>query len=79
MRGFVKDGVVKKFQFWNGFNQGYLAGQVACQLANKSLHPAAGVTFKAGILGDRTFRDKNVVIADKPADFTADNIDKYNF
>ncbi len=79
MRRFVKDGVVKAFGLWSPFDQGYLAGQVACQLVNKTLKPAAGVTFKAGTLGDRTFKDKNIVITDQPTVFTADNIDKYNF
>jgi rhamnose transport system substrate-binding protein len=79
MRRFVKDGVVKAFGLWSPFDQGYLAGQVACQLANKTLQPGAGVTFKAGSLGERTFKDKNIVITDKPTVFTAENIDKYNF
>ena len=79
MRRFVKDGVVKAFGLWSPFDQGYLAGQVACQLANKTLKPGAGVTFKAGTLGERTFKDKNIVITDKPTVFTAENIDKFNF
>jgi rhamnose transport system substrate-binding protein len=79
MRRFVKDGVVKAFGLWSPFDQGYLAGQVACQLAAQTLKPAPGVTFKAGTLGDRTFKDKNLVITDKPTVFTADNIDNYHF
>jgi rhamnose transport system substrate-binding protein len=79
MRRYIKDGTVTAFALWSPFDEGYLAGQLACQIASKSVTPAAGGSFTAGTLGKRDFRPLNVVITGKPVTFTKDNIDQFNF
>lgn len=79
MRAYIKNGTVKAFALWSPYDEGYLAGQIAAQLAKKTLDPKPGLTFTAGTLGERTFDDKNVVITGKPLVFTKDNIDQFNF
>jgi rhamnose transport system substrate-binding protein len=79
MRGFIKDGTVKAFALWNPYDEGYLAGQVASQLAAGTLKPAPGVMFNAGTLGERTFKENNVVVTGPPFVFTKENIDQFKF
>lgn len=79
MRRFIKNGTVKAFALWSPFDQGYLAGYLSYLLATKQLQPQPGAAFQAGSLGQRTFRDKNIVIVGPPLTFTLDNIDQYNF
>lgn len=79
MRGFIKNGTVKAFALWSPYDEGYLAGQVAAQVAKGTLKPAPGTKFTAGKLGEREFRTHNVVITGPPVVFTKDNIDQFNF
>jgi rhamnose transport system substrate-binding protein len=79
MRRFIKNGTVKAFALWSPYDEGYLAGCVAAQLAKGTLKPAPGVKFTAGTLGEREIREKNVIITGPPVTFTSENIDKFNF
>ena len=79
MRRFVKNGTVKAFALWSPYDEGYLAGQLGYQIASGKLKPAAGATFTAGTLGERSFRQKNIVITGPPVTFTSENIDRYSF
>jgi rhamnose transport system substrate-binding protein len=79
MRRFIKDGTVTAFALWSPFDEGYLAGQLAYQLANKSLTAAPGTSFTAGTLGKRVIQPLNIVITGAPVTFTKDNIDQFNF
>ena len=79
MRRFIKNGTVKAFALWSPFDEGYLAGQVGYQVATGKLKPAPGAKFTAGTLGEREFREKNVVITGPPVVFTTENIDEFNF
>ena len=79
MRPFIKDGTVKAFALWSPHDEGYLAGHLSYLLASKKFTPAPGVKFDAGTLGQREFRDKNVVITGPPVTFTKDNIDQFRF
>lgn len=79
MRGFIKNGTVKAFALWSPYDEGYLAGQIAAQIAKGTLKPAPGVKFTAGKLGEREFRTNNVVITGPPVVFTKENIDQFNF
>jgi rhamnose transport system substrate-binding protein len=79
MKKFVKDGTVKAFALWSPYDEGYLTGQIAVQLAKKTLKAQPGEKFQAGTLGEHEIRDKNIVITGPPVTFTADNIDKFNF
>src|SRR5688500_18955619 len=62
MRRFIKNGTVKAFALWSPYDEGYLSGHLAYLLATKAVMPAPGVKFIAGSLGERQFRDKNIVI-----------------
>jgi rhamnose transport system substrate-binding protein len=79
MRNFVKDGTVKQFALWITKDQGYVAGELAVQLAMGKLRPERGATFQAGSKGERSFRENNIVIASPPVVFNKDNIDQYQF
>jgi rhamnose transport system substrate-binding protein len=79
MRRFVQNGTVTAFALWSPYDEGYLTTYVGYLIATKQLTPAPGVKFNAGSLGQREFRDKNVVITGPPVTFTKDNIDKYHF
>jgi rhamnose transport system substrate-binding protein len=79
MRRFIKDGTVTAFALWSPYDEGYLAAQLGIQLAKKSVSAATGVKFTAGTLGERQFRENNIVITGPPVTFTKENIDKYNF
>lgn len=79
MRRFVKNGTVQAFALWSPYDEGYLAGQLGYQIASGSLKPAPGQSFQAGTLGERTFRENNVVITGPPVTFTAENIDDFHF
>jgi rhamnose transport system substrate-binding protein len=79
MRRFIKNGTVKAFALWSPFDEGYLAGQIAYQIAAKKLTPSPGTKFTAGSLGEREFKDHKVVITGPPVVFTKENIDQFNF
>jgi rhamnose transport system substrate-binding protein len=79
MRRFIKNGTVKAFALWSPYDEGYLAGHLGFQIATGKLKPSPGAKFTAGTLGEREFRDKNVVITGPPVTFTSENIDKFSF
>lgn len=81
MREFVKRGTVKTVLLWNPIDLGYLGVQAAASLVNGSLS-ADGGTFDAGRLGSYTTSadaiSQNVLLG-PPYEFTADNIDDFDF
>lgn len=79
MRRFIKNGTVTAFALWSPYDEGYLAGTIAAQLAKKTLKTDPGTKFVAGSLGLRNVGEKSVVITGPPVTFTKDNIDKFNF
>lgn len=79
MRNYIKNGTVEAFALWSPYDEGYLAGQIAAQLAKGTLKPAPGVKFTAGTLGEREVRENNVVITGPPVTFTKENIDQFDF
>ncbi len=79
MREFIKDGTVKAFALWSPYDEGYVAGQLSAQLAKKSITAEKGKKFTAGKLGERDFKENNVIITGPPTVFDKDNIDKFNF
>jgi rhamnose transport system substrate-binding protein len=79
MRRFIKNGTVTAFALWSPYDEGYLAGQIAAQLAKKTLSPTPGTKFTAGTLGERTVTEKGIVITGPPVTFTKDNIDQFKF
>lgn len=78
MKGYAKDGTVKKFVLWNAVDLGYLATQVAVASARGELQPNTGTTFKAGRLGEVKVNGDEVILGD-PIVFDASNIDRYDF
>jgi rhamnose transport system substrate-binding protein len=79
MRKYVKDGTVKKFALWNPADIGYLAGYAGAALASGQITGAQGEKFKAGKLGEYTIGVDGEIVLGPPTEFTAANIDQFNF
>jgi rhamnose transport system substrate-binding protein len=75
MKAYVKDGTVKTFGLWDPAMLGYLGVYAAADVASK-IDISGG--FEAG--GKKyTLEDKNQVTVGPPQEFTAQNIDSFNF
>jgi rhamnose transport system substrate-binding protein len=79
MREYVKDGTVKKFALWNPADIGYLAAYAGAALASGQIAGKEGEKFKAGKLGDYTVGAAGEIVLGPPTEFTAENIDQFNF
>jgi rhamnose transport system substrate-binding protein len=79
MRGYIKDGTVKKFQLWNPVDEGYLAGYYGVLLIQGIAGTEPGDKFTAGSLGEYTITKKDQIITRPPFDFDAENIDQFQF
>jgi rhamnose transport system substrate-binding protein len=79
MRQYVKDGTVKKFALWNPADIGYLAAYAGAALSSGQITGAEGDKFTAGKLGEYTVGKDGEIVLGPPTEFTADNIDKFNF
>jgi rhamnose transport system substrate-binding protein len=79
MRSYVKDGTVKAFALWNPADLGYLAAYAGAALASGQITGAKGEKLEAGKLGEKTIEANGVVLLGPPTEFTAENIDKFNF
>jgi rhamnose transport system substrate-binding protein len=79
MRQYVKDGTVKKFALWNPADIGYLAAYAGAALSSGQVTGAQGEKFKAGKLGEYTIGADGEIVLGPPTEFTAANIDKFNF
>lgn len=79
MRGYLKDGTVKKVLLWNAPDHGYLTVYSAWRLAKGGLKP--GVAFDAGRLGPFTPKKDALTmqVALPVLVFTKENVDKYRF
>jgi rhamnose transport system substrate-binding protein len=79
MRQYVKDGTVKKFALWNPADIGYLAAYAGAAMASGQISGKEGEKFTAGKLGDYTIGKDGEIVLGPPTEFTAENIDKFNF
>src|SRR4051812_40555219 len=79
MREYVKDGTVKKFALWNPADIGYLAAYAGAALSSGQITGAEGEKFTAGKLGEYTIGKDGEIVLGPPTEFTAANIDKFNF
>jgi rhamnose transport system substrate-binding protein len=79
MRQYVKDGTVKKFALWNPADIGYLAAFAGAALASGQITGKEGEKFKAGKLGEYTIGANGEIVLGPPTEFTAQNIDQFNF
>lgn len=79
MRSFINDGVVKAFQLWEPYNEGFLAAWLGAQIKQGKLKPVAGVEVDAPKLGKRKFSDKLELVGSPLVTFTKENIEKYHF
>jgi rhamnose transport system substrate-binding protein len=79
MREYVKDGTVKKFALWNPADIGYLAAYAGAAMASGQISGKEGEKFTAGKLGDYTIGKDSEIVLGPPTEFTAENIDKFNF
>ncbi|MFS8980121.1 substrate-binding domain-containing protein [Cupriavidus necator] len=79
MRGYLKDGTVKRVVLWNARDHGYLTVYCAYRLLTGELKP--GVPFKAGRLGMFTpAKDAlSMEVALPVMVFTRENVDRYDF
>ncbi|MDT4990932.1 MAG: rhamnose transport system substrate-binding protein [Actinoplanes sp.] len=79
MRKYVKDGTVKKFALWNPADIGYLAAFTGAALASGQITGKEGEKFTAGKLGEYTIGADGEIVLGPPTEFTASNIDQFNF
>jgi rhamnose transport system substrate-binding protein len=79
MRKYVKDGTVKKFSLWNPADIGYLAAYAGAAMSSGTITGKEGDKFTAGKLGEYTIGKDGEIVLGPPTEFTADNIDKFNF
>lgn len=79
MRRFVEEGIVEAFALWSPYDEGYLAGYLGVDLDMGEVEAKAGNTFEVPNLGEREFRDLEVVITGPPTVFTMDNIGNFDF
>ncbi|GIF01486.1 rhamnose ABC transporter substrate-binding protein [Paractinoplanes rishiriensis] len=79
MREYVKNDTVKKFALWNPADIGYLAGYAGAALASGQITGAEGDKFSAGKLGEYTIGKDGEIVLGPPTEFTAANIDQFNF
>jgi rhamnose transport system substrate-binding protein len=79
MRQYVKDATVKKFALWNPADIGYLAAFAGAALASGQITGKEGEKFKAGKLGEYTIGANGEIVLGPPTEFTAQNIDQFNF
>jgi len=79
MREYVKDGTVKKFALWNPADIGYLAGYTGAALASGQITGKQGEKFTAGKLKEYTIGADGEIVLGPPTEFTAENIDQFNF
>lgn len=79
MRQYVKDGTVKEFALWDPAKIGTATVYAAKALVAGTITGKEGDTFKAGALGTLKVGADNTVIVGPPTEFTAANIDKFDF
>ncbi|MEV4345237.1 rhamnose ABC transporter substrate-binding protein [Actinoplanes sp. NPDC049596] len=79
MREYVKNGTVKKFALWNPADIGYLAAYAGAAMASGQITGKEGEKFKAGKLGEYTIGKDGEIVLGPPTEFTAGNIDQFNF
>ena len=79
MRAYVKDGTVTKFALWDPAKIGQAAVYAGRALIDGKITGKQGDSFSAGSLGTLKVGADNTVIVGPPTEFTAANIDNYNF
>ena len=79
LKKYVNNGTVPAFELWNPADLGYLAAQVAVQLASGTITNAAGQTFNAGRLGKYKVGAGHTVLLGRPFVFNKSNVGRFNF
>ena len=79
MRAYVKDGTVKQFALWDPAKIGEASVHAGRALVDGKITGAEGDSFDAGDLGTLKVGPDNTVIVGPPTEFTAENIDQYDF
>lgn len=79
MRNYVKDGTVKEFALWDPAKIGEASVYAGRALMDGTITGAEGDSFDAGDLGTLKVGADNTVIVGPPTEFTAANIDDFDF
>lgn len=79
MREYVKNGTVKEFALWDPAKIGQAAVYAGRALVDGKITGKTGDSFDAGSLGTLKVGADNTVIVGPPTEFTAENIDDFNF
>ncbi|MBI5161509.1 MAG: rhamnose ABC transporter substrate-binding protein [Micrococcales bacterium] len=79
MREYVKNGTVKEFALWDPAKIGQAAVYAGRALVDGKITGKTGDSFDAGSLGTLKVGADNTVIVGPPTEFTADNIDDFDF
>jgi rhamnose transport system substrate-binding protein len=79
LKKYVLNGTVPAFELWNPADLGYLAAQVAVQLASGTITNAQGQSFTAGRLGKYKVGAGHTVLLGKPFVFNKSNVARFNF
>jgi rhamnose transport system substrate-binding protein len=76
---FVQDGSVTSFQLWAPYNEGYIAVELAQQIHDGKLKPAAGGDFESKKFGKQKFTSKLELYGSPLQTFDKKNISDFNF
>ncbi len=79
MRRFVESGVVKAFQLWAPYNEGFLAAIIGTRMKSGELKPVPGLEIDALKLGKRTFTEKLELVGSPLVTFDKKNIGDFHF
>lgn len=79
IKSYLEDGSQAAFALWDPQELGYVAAQLAHQLACGETEVVEGETFTAGKAGEFTFGVDGEVVYGRPLVFTPENMDEYDF
>jgi len=79
LKKYVLNGTVPAFELWNPADLGYLAAQVAVQLASGTISNRQGQRFNAGRLGAYRVGPGHTVLLGRPFVFNKQNVGRFNF
>ena len=79
MRTYVKEGIVEQFALWQPYDEGLIGGYLAVQIVREGLEPKASSEVEIPELGMRRLNENRTMVAGEPLEFTAENVDEFQF